>query len=87
MVPQTVWNKRLVQKSLGDSQRVPKNYTHNQIIKIAGAAFGDDFKIRSQKEVFLPVYQLGVVNPDGSLHTSDWNALTGQQILPGYFKS
>lgn len=84
VTPQTRIKQQLVSKPILNTQRVAKTYSRNQIIHLAKSAFGHDFKIRSEKEVFLPVYSLAVVNPDNSIHTSDWNAITGQQILPKY---
>ena len=28
-----------------------------------------------------------ILNPDGSVYVSEWNALTGQQIIPRYLSS
>jgi hypothetical protein len=80
--PQTHLKQHLVSKPIDNGQRVSKTYTHQQLIKIAKAAFGEDFKIRTEKEVFLPVYQLTVLNPDGSLYKSDWNAINGSKMIP-----
>jgi hypothetical protein len=44
------------------------------------AAFGNDFAIRRTIDLFLPVNCIVVQNPDGSIHTSHWNALNGKQI-------
>lgn len=85
--PETKINDWLVTKPYDHAQRVQKKYSHNQIQKITKAAFGDDFKIRTVSEVFLPVYSIEVLNPDGSLRTSYWNALNGQRIQPKYFVS
>ncbi|MBA3721603.1 MAG: hypothetical protein H0W88_04305 [Parachlamydiaceae bacterium] len=84
VAPQTQFNHHLVSKPLQNGQRVSKVYSRNQIIEIAKAAFGSDFKIRSEQEIYLPVYSIGVLNPDGSIHTSDWNAITAERIAPKY---
>ncbi len=85
VVPQTRLRQHLVSKPIVNSQKVAKTYSRNQIINMAQAAFGNDFKIRNEKEIFLPVYRLEVLNPDGSISASEWNALTGQRIQPSYF--
>lgn len=85
--PETKINDWIVTKPYDHAQRVPKKYSGNQIQKITKAAFGDDFKIRTFSEVFLPVYSIEVLNPDGSVRTSYWNALNGQRILPKYLAS
>jgi hypothetical protein len=85
VTPQTRMQQPFVVKALGEGQKAAKNYTRSQIMGIAQAAFGSDFKIRKEQEVFLPVYSIDVLNPDGSIQTSEWNSLTGQQIIPRYF--
>lgn len=80
VIPQTQIRQHLVSKPIQNGQRGARTFSRSQIVKIAKAAFGDDFTIRSEKEVFLPVYSLSVLNPDNSIHTSDWNAITGQKI-------
>lgn len=82
--PQTKINRALVTKPYGQSQRGLKKYTSNQIEKISRAAFGSDFAIRSMNEIALPVYSIEVINPDGSVLTSLWNAINGQRINPKY---
>jgi len=42
--------------------------------------FGEDFAIRRTREVYLPVYEIGVQHTDGSILTTYWNGLTGKQI-------
>jgi hypothetical protein len=82
VMPQTQIKQHVVSRPIQNTQRTPKVYSRSQIIAMAKAAFGSDFTIRSEQEIFLPVYTLGVLNPDGSVHTSDWNAITGQRMGP-----
>jgi hypothetical protein len=78
--PETRLEQQLVTKPLKQAVRIPKRYSLAQIRKLTAAAFGEDFAIRNTQEVFLPVYCVEVQNPDGSVATTYWNALTGQQI-------
>jgi hypothetical protein len=80
VMPLTQMNQRLVTKPYNDGKRVEARYYRKQIEKIAKASFGKDFTIRSSQVVYLPVYNIQVLNPDGSHLSSRWNALTGQQI-------
>lgn len=80
VAPQTRINQWLVTKPYNHAQRVSKRYTQRQIERIAKAAFGHDFTVRNSKEVFLPVYSIEVLNPDGSVLTSYWNALNGNRV-------
>lgn len=82
--PETKMSDLIVKKPYNHAQRVSHQYTFSQIQKIAKAAFGEDFSVRSSTEVFLPVYSIEVQNPDGSTFISYWNALTGQKLAPRY---
>lgn len=78
--PSTLIADPLVTKSSKHNERLNRRYTPSQVKKAAEAAFGSDFAIRTTRDVFLPIYSITVQNPDGSLHTSHWNALNGKQI-------
>jgi hypothetical protein len=79
--PETKINERLVTKTWKNAHKISKRFSLAQISRLARAAFGDDFAIRHTSDVYLPVHSIVVQNPDGSLHTSLWNALNGKQIL------
>lgn len=78
--PQTKFTKNLVKKPYNQLIKVSQKFTRSEIEKIAKAAFGNDFTIRSVKEVFLPVFNIKILNGDGSIHTSDWNSINGQRM-------
>jgi hypothetical protein len=78
--PQTEMNESIVTKPYAETDRLGRTYTKSQIEKAARAAFGEGFTIRTTREVYLPVYSIESVNPDGSVYTSFWNALSGQRI-------
>lgn len=82
--PETKITDWLVKKPYSHSQLVAGRYSQSQIQKIAKAAFGEDFAIRNATEVFLPIYVIDVVNPDGSTLTTFWNAITGERLSPRY---
>lgn len=82
--PQTKINQRLVSKPYNHAQRVVAKYSQADIERTAKAAFGSDFTIRNATKVYLPVWSIEVMNPDGSILSSDWNALNGQRIQPRY---
>lgn len=81
LIPQTKMKQSFVTKGAYRTQRMPARYSKSKIIKTAQAAFGNDFTIRTEQEVFLPIYTIEVQNPDGSIRRSDWNALTGEAFL------
>ncbi len=85
VLPETRLHDRLVTKSFKNAEKVPKRFSTSQIRKTAEAAFGNDFAIRSTMRVFLPVYSITVQNPDGSMHTSYWNALNGKMLSKGAY--
>ncbi|MCB1136063.1 MAG: hypothetical protein KDK78_07340 [Chlamydiia bacterium] len=78
--PQTKFTHWLVTKPYKHARRLPPKYSKAQVRRISEAAFGGDFAIRSEKEVYLPVYSIVVLNPDGTQLTSFWNALNGQPV-------
>lgn len=80
VLPETKVTDWLVKKPYNYNQKASRKYSVNQVQKIAKAAFGEDFTVRNATEVFLPVYSIEVLNPDGSILTSYWNALTGQRM-------
>jgi hypothetical protein len=84
--PQTKISQCMVTKPYSHTQKIARKYSVNQVEKIAHAAFGTDFAIRSKKEIFLPVYNIEVLNPDGSILTTQWNALNGKKIVPRYLQ-
>lgn len=81
IIPQTKLKQSLVAKGISRDQRMQSRYSKSKVMKTAQAAFGHDFTIRTEREVFLPIYTIEVQNPDGSIRRSDWNALTGQPFL------
>lgn len=85
VIPQTKIKHPLVTKPPGDGQKASRSYSRNQIVAITQAAFGKEYTIRNEQEIFLPVYSLEVLNPDGSIQISDWNALTGQRMTLFYY--
>jgi len=78
--PHTKINQWLVTKPYHHAQRMDKRYSKRQIERTVKAAFGHDFTVRHSKEVFLPVYSIEVLNPDGSTLTTFWNALNGKRV-------
>ncbi len=80
ITPQTRLKQQLVSKPVSSEQKISKTYSRNQIIALAKAAFGNTFKIQQEQDIFLPVFKVQVVNPDGSTLTSEWNAITGQRF-------
>lgn len=87
VLPETKISNSLVTKSYDYALKSSRKYSNNQIQRLTKSAFGDDFKIRSVTEVYLPIYTIEVINPDGSVRTSEWNARNGQMIKPKYLAS
>lgn len=79
-LPSTKIDERLVTKAHRNTERVNSRFSLSQIEKMAGAAFGTDFAIRKTADLYLPVHCISVQNPDGSIHTSYWNALNGKRM-------
>lgn len=83
IAPQTKIAQELVTKNYDRTSRVPERYSKGEIEKAVKAAFAN-ISLRETKELFLPVFSIQVLNPDGSVMTTYWNALNGQRILPKY---
>jgi hypothetical protein len=79
-LPFTKLDERLVTKPQRNADRIPTRYSLSQIEKITHAAFGHEFAIRKTSDIYLPVHCIVVQNPDGSIHTSHWNALNGKRL-------
>ncbi|MBS0624125.1 MAG: hypothetical protein JSS62_05830 [Verrucomicrobia bacterium] len=79
-LPLTLIHDPLVAKPTKECYRSNKHYSEQQICKLAEMAFGTDFAIRRVEQIYLPVYSVGVQNPDGSILTTYWNALNGKRF-------
>lgn len=86
VLPETKSDQWLVTKPYNHAQRIAKKYSVTQVKNVAQSAFGEDFTIRTIQEVFLPIYCIEVVNPDGSILSTYWNALNGQKMNPKYLQ-
>lgn len=80
VIPETMIEDRLVTKSFKNAERLPRRFAPSQIRRIAEAAFGNDFAIRNMVPIYLPICSITVLNPDGTEHTSFWNALNGKEL-------
>lgn len=78
--PVTSLNEEFVLAPGKSAQRFARKYSVEQIKKLAQNMAGTHFLVRRTQEVFVPVYTISVQNPDGSLLTTQWNALTGQKM-------
>ncbi|MCH9610465.1 MAG: hypothetical protein S4CHLAM81_12390 [Chlamydiales bacterium] len=77
-IPITNLAEPLVTQPTKSAVKMKKRYSVSQIKKLTEIAFGSNFAIRKMQQVFLPVYQIAIQNPDGSVRTTYWNALNGE---------
>jgi hypothetical protein len=84
-IPETHVDERLVTKSFKEAVRLSRRFSPGQIERITRAAFGQNFAIRKMTDIYLPVHSIVVQNPDGSIHTSHWNALNGKRLSQSNF--
>jgi hypothetical protein len=80
ITPATKLDERLVTKPQRNTEKISSRYSLSQIERITRAAFGKEFAIRNTTDIYLPVHCIVVQNPDGSIHTSHWNALNGKRL-------
>ncbi len=81
--PQTKISQRLGIKPYSHTHRKAKRFSANDIEKAIRHAFGSDLNVRSAREVYLPVYNISVVNRNGTVRSTTWNALSGQPLKRG----
>ncbi len=79
-LPMTLVHGPLVAKVSKHSLKSKKKYSAQQICKLAQRAFGPEFVIRKTEQAYLPVYCIGVQNPDGTTLMTYWNALNGKRF-------
>lgn len=84
VLPETRLMQWLVTKPANNVHRISRKFNIYQIENLAKNAFGNDFAVRKATEVFLPVYNIIVQNPDGSQMTTYWNALNGKKLSQTY---
>ncbi len=78
--PITLFAHYPVLSPIQNATKMKKKYSSTQIKGLLQKAFGEDFAIRKTEEIFLPIYQITVQNPDDSYSRSYWNALTGKRF-------
>jgi hypothetical protein len=83
--PQTKIAHNLVTKEVSCEDQIKPKYSKEQVRKVAKAAFGQDFAIRSQEIVFVPIFVIEVKNPDGSTFRTYWNGVTGKRVDMRHF--
>ena len=80
VLPETRLDNKLVTQPIKKASRLVTHFSPSQVIRMTRSAFGDDFSIRKTSLVYLPVHRIPIKNPDGSIHTSHWNALNGRLL-------
>jgi len=80
VIPQTKLTQPVVLKEVLPNQLLSARYSKGQINKIIKAAFGQDFAIRKEIELFIPVIEIEVLMKDCSIHKTYWNGITGKSI-------
>ncbi|MCB1117894.1 MAG: hypothetical protein KDK50_04860 [Chlamydiia bacterium] len=77
--PATKLSNPLVVLATKSTERLPKRFSAAQIQKTAEAAFGNDFAVRSTKEVYLSIYAASIPQGDQT-QTIFYNSMTGLRI-------
>ncbi len=84
-VPETKVKRRPVTHPYKASYKVPQQFSAAKVERMARVAFGKSFSVRRTSLIFLPVYNITVQNPSGSVHTSFWNATNGVRLPSALF--
>ncbi len=80
VAPRTIIASPLVTKTIERKNIFDASYSKGAIRKLAKAAFGKDFTIKKEQEIYIPFYEICIKNPDDSIHKTYWNALTGKKL-------
>jgi len=80
VTPSTNFAHILVTKTINHDDKIAPNYSPSQVKRVAQAAFGHDFAIRKEQIIYLPVIQIDIKNPDGSVLKTYWNGVTGKRM-------
>ena len=78
--PATLITRPFVQRTIIYKSLLNAQYTIADIESLVQAAFGSDLAIRSTRLVFIPIYEIQVNNPDGSIRKTLWNAISGKEV-------
>ncbi|HSX03196.1 MAG TPA: hypothetical protein VLG76_00525 [Rhabdochlamydiaceae bacterium] len=84
-IPETKLKRAPVTKPFKASYKVSQQFSSAKIERMAKVAFGKGFSIRRSSLIYLPVYNITVQNPNGSVHTSFWNASNGIRLPSALF--
>lgn len=80
VTPETTVTERFVSKPYKGAERVSSRFSRHQIKDLACTAFGSRFAIRDTRLLYVPAYNIEVKNPDGTVMSSHWSALSGELI-------
>jgi hypothetical protein len=78
--PESQIPNHIVTKKTSSDALSSATYSKEQIKKIAKAAFGLDFAIRGENIIYIPIVEIDIQNPDGSVLKTYWNGLNGKKI-------
>jgi hypothetical protein len=78
--PLTSITRPFVQRKILHKDELRTVYTKSDVERLVKAAFGQDVAIRSSRPIFVPIYEIQVLNPDGSLRRTFWNAISGKEL-------
>lgn len=78
--PATAITRPFVQRKVMHKEELQATYTKKEIEQLVKAAFGQDVAIRSSRLIFVPIYEIEVLNPDGSVRRTFWNAISGKEL-------
>ena len=78
--PLTTITRPFVQRKIIHKEELQATYTKGENEKLVKAAFGQDVAIRSSRIIFVPIYEIQVLNPDSSVRRTFWNAISGKEL-------
>jgi len=80
VLPDTKMGPLLVSKTVLKENLLPENYSKGDVRRLMKAVFGADFAIKAEEVIYVPIFQVDIKNPDGSILKTFWSGLTGRRI-------
>jgi hypothetical protein len=78
--PATTMKRPFVHKETTRGSLLQSTYSEREVQNLVEAAFGKDLAILSSNVIYVPLYELPVQNPDGSIRRTYWNAISGKEV-------
>lgn len=84
--PKTEIKEPFVYRKISTKEMIPEIYSKKTVENMIRSAYGKDIAILDTAYLWIPVWEVDIENPDGSIRKTFWNALTGQSFQGKFIK-